>query len=160
MKKLVLTMAIALGMAFTANAQRAGIDYDYSNDYDGSVHSHNYGDLHRIEDYGYNHYVGSRFINDDEKDDILTRFGLNSSISSTSRGTEYYGYENEGYYGGGLLGRGSRGSSLFGNSRGLFTPNFPTHGTAEDADAAPLGSGALLLIGFGAAYALGKKSKK
>ena len=160
MKKLVLTIAIVLGMTFAASAQRAGIDYDYSNDnYDG-VNIYNYGDMHRIEDYGDNHYVGSHFINDDEKDDILTRFGLNSSISSTSRGTEYYGYEDESYYGGGLLGRGSKGSGLFGGSRGLFTPNLPTHGTDEDANAAPLGSGAMLLIGMGAAYALGKKSKK
>ena len=160
MKKLVLTMAIALGMTFTASAQRAGIDYDYSNDnYDG-VNIYNYGDMHRIEDYGDNHYVGSHFINDDENDDILTRFGLNSSISSTSRGTEYNGYESEGYLGGGLLGRGSKGSGLFGGSRGLFTPNIPTHGTEGDADAAPLGGGALLLIGFGAAYALSKKNRK
>ena len=159
MKKLVLTMAIALGMTFTASAQRAGIDYDYSNDnYDG-VNIYNYGDMHRIEDYGDRHYVGSHFINDDEKDDILTRFGLNSSISSTSRGTEYYGYESEGYLGGGLLGRGSKGSGLFGGPRSGFSPLLPAHGTNEDADAAPLGGGALLLIGFGAAYAMSKKKK-
>lgn len=34
------------------------------------------------------------------------------------------------------------------------------HGTNQDQEATPLGSGALLLIGFGAAYALKKCKKK
>ena len=38
----------------------------------------------------------------------------------------------------------------------LITPNLPSHGEEDNMDA-PLGSGALLLIGFGAAYALKKK---
>ena len=159
MKKLVLTLAIALGMAFTASAQRADIDYDYTIDYDGSYSYYNYGDLHRIENYGDRHYVGSHFKNDDEKDDIFTRLGLRNS-SSTSRDTEFYDNDGESYIGGGLLGRGQKGSGLFVNSRGLFSPNLPSHGTEGDADAAPLGSGALLLIGMGAAYALGKKKNK
>ena len=160
MKKIVLTMAIALGMAFTTNAQRADVDYDYTNDnYDGAIY-YNYGDMHRIEDYGDIHYVGSHFLNDDENDDILTRLGLKGSSSTTSRGTEYYGYEGESYRGGGLLGRGPKSNDLFGNARGIFSPNLPYHGTDEDADAAPLGSGVLVLIGMGAAYALTKKSRK
>ena len=160
MKKLVLTIAIVLGMTFAASAQRAGIDYDYSNDnYDG-VNIYNYGDMHRIEDYGDNHYVGSHFINDDEKDDILTRFGLNSSISSTSRGTEYYGYEGVGYYGGGLFGRGATPTNSMNALGGSGTPLLPIHGQTENQDAAPLGSGVLLFIGFGAAYALSKRNKK
>ena len=40
-----------------------------------------------------------------------------------------------------------------------FTPGVPGHGQ-EGNQAAPLGSGALLLIGFGAAYALKKKNSK
>ena len=159
MKKLVLTMAIALGMAFTANAQRADIDYNYSNDYDDGVSYYNYGDLHRIDDYGDRHYVGSHFNNDDENEDIFTRLGLKGG-STTSRGTEYYGYESEGYYGGGLLGRGPKGGDLFGGPRSTLLPLLPTHGTNEDADAVPLGSGALLLIGMGAAYAVAKKKGK
>ena len=67
------------------------------------------------------------------------------------------------------------GSGLFGfgksyddntNNRGdLFrggTPGLPgggVHGETGDGDA-PLGGGALLLIGFGAAYALKKKNEK
>ena len=37
-------------------------------------------------------------------------------------------------------------------------PNFPGHGETGDGDA-PLTGGALLLIGFGAAYAMSKKKK-
>jgi hypothetical protein len=63
------------------------------------------------------------------------------------------------------------------NNNGLFgrgevqritetgTPFLPTHGSDFNGDAdeplvLPLGSGALLLIGFGAAYAMSKKNKK
>ena len=39
-----------------------------------------------------------------------------------------------------------------------FGPNLPGHGESDNQDA-PLGGGALLLIGFGAAYAMSKKNK-
>ncbi len=42
---------------------------------------------------------------------------------------------------------------------GLIIPNLPNHGATDNTDA-PLGGGALLLIGFGAAYAMKKRSKK
>lgn len=42
---------------------------------------------------------------------------------------------------------------------GLLTPGLPIHGETDNMDA-PLGGGALLLIGFGAAYALKKRCKK
>lgn len=41
----------------------------------------------------------------------------------------------------------------------LLMPGLPIHGETDNMDA-PLGGGALLLIGFGAAYALKKRSKK
>ena len=34
------------------------------------------------------------------------------------------------------------------------------HGTGQDQEGSPLGSGALLLIGFGAAYAIKKRKQK
>ena len=40
----------------------------------------------------------------------------------------------------------------------LMTPGLPGHGGTGNQDA-PLGGGALLLIGFGAAYAAAKKRK-
>ena len=46
------------------------------------------------------------------------------------------------------------------NSRNGFMPILPGHGSSDNQDAAPIGSGALLLIGFGAAYALKKRSKE
>ena len=49
-------------------------------------------------------------------------------------------------------------NSLFGLLRGGGTPGLPNHG--EDGNQpAPLGSGALLLIGMGAAYAAAKRRK-
>lgn len=41
----------------------------------------------------------------------------------------------------------------------LLMPGLPIHGENDNMDA-PLGGGAFLLIGFGAAYALKKRSKK
>ena len=50
-------------------------------------------------------------------------------------------------------------NGLFGIFRTAPDINTPDHGL-EGNQPAPLGSGALLLIGFGAAYALKKKNKK
>lgn len=49
---------------------------------------------------------------------------------------------------------------LFGTESGVGGADLPAHGQTTNQDAAPLGSGALLFIGFGAAYAMSKKSKK
>ena len=66
-------------------------------------------------------------------------------------------------FGGGLFGRGENST---GGGTGFRTSNTPflglpsSHGNDDDA-AAPLGGGALLLIGFGAAYAgLRRKNQK
>ena len=64
--------------------------------------------------------------------------------------------------GGGLFRRGSANETEqkgFAKPGGITTPGVPGHGE-DDNQPAPLGSGALLLIGLGAAYALGKKNKK
>ena len=58
--------------------------------------------------------------------------------------------------GGGLFGRGETRDA---DNGGGNAPMLPAHGQNTNQDA-PLGGGALLLIGFGAAYALSKKSKK
>ena len=66
--------------------------------------------------------------------------------------------------GGGLFGYGavsdesSYGAGGIDRDGGLL-PLLPNHNAEGDQDA-PLGSGALLLVGFGAAYALTKKNKK
>ena len=67
-------------------------------------------------------------------------------------------FDNGQSNGGGLFGRGeTRDADNGGNTA---APLLPGHGLSTNQDAAPLGSGALLLIGFGAAYALSKRSKK
>ena len=50
-------------------------------------------------------------------------------------------------------------NGLFGLVRSGEAPGLPGHGQNTNQNA-PLGSGALLLIGFGAAYAMKKRSKK
>ena len=45
------------------------------------------------------------------------------------------------------------------NREGI-NPMLPGHGETGNQSAVPVGSGALLLVGFGAAYALKKRSKK
>ena len=61
---------------------------------------------------------------------------------------------------GGLFGRGESMNTGLGNGfRNNAFLSLPfAHGNTNDSDA-PLGGGVLLLIGFGAAYALKKKSK-
>ena len=156
MKKLALTIVIAF-MAFAANAQRECVGYEFES-YDDNNIFENYGNLHGVSSYGDRHYVGSHYYNDDENEDVFTKIGLVGSRSA-SYGTDDYGYGDSGRRnGGGLLGFGPQREELF-NGGGIFSPNIPTHGTHEDTDA-PLGEGVLLLIGFCAAYALTKKSRK
>ena len=71
---------------------------------------------------------------------------------------QYFG-ENGQSNGGGLFGYGATRDAD--NDGGVSTPLLPGHGLNTNQDAeTPLGSGALLLVGFGAAYALSKRSKK
>ena len=56
----------------------------------------------------------------------------------------------------GLFDRGPESNQ---NRDGLLTPGLPKHNEDTNQPATPLGGGALLLIGFGAAYAMSKKKK-
>ena len=63
----------------------------------------------------------------------------------------------------GLFDRGPEHGESYGtydrtSNGGLMLPT--SHGTNTDQEGAPIGSGALLLIGFGAAYALKKRKKQ
>ena len=73
---------------------------------------------------------------------------LGMGIAASAQGGLFqYGFEDE--YG---LNRGGDG--------GLIMPGLPgEHGSTDNQDA-PLAGGALLLIGFGAAYALKKRNEK
>ena len=71
---------------------------------------------------------------------------------------QYFG-DNGQSNGGGLFGYGATRDAD--NGDGVSAPLLPEHGLNTNQDAeTPLGSGALLLVGFGAAYALSKRSKK
>ena len=60
--------------------------------------------------------------------------------------------------GGGLFGRGN--TPQYEGESGHSTPLLPLHGQEGNQDATPLGSGVLLFIGFGAAYAASKRRKE
>ena len=80
---------------------------------------------------------------------------------------QYFTSKDGHYYGGGLFGRGlvydkENYEALIRQQRSLNNndlPAIPGH-DLEDDQPAPIGSGALLLVGFGAAYAFAKSRKE
>lgn len=74
---------------------------------------------------------------------------------------QYFTKNDQPNQGGGLFGRGMVSDEVYygagGYNGGL--PLLPFHNQEGDQDA-PLGGGALLLIGFGAAYAASKRRKE
>lgn len=79
-------------------------------------------------------------------------FGLGLGAFAQGGLFQYGAVSDEQYYGAGYYDRtvGSPDPGLLG---------LPTHGETQN-QTAPLGGGALLLIGFGAAYALKKRNKE
>ena len=77
-------------------------------------------------------------------------FGLGLGVYAQGGLFGYGAVSDEEYYGYGPNDRSTTGGM----------PLLPGHGETENAPAAPLGGGALLLIGFGAAYALKKKREE
>jgi len=130
MKKIILTIAIVLGIAMGSFAQ--------------------------------NQY-GFWFFRPEETKDEGGLFNRNETIDDEEL---FYFIEN--WNGGGLFSRGRtlEGMSRDGGTYSLCFPghNFTTHwnggSQGHDDDLVPLGGGALLLVGFGAAYALTKRNKK
>ena len=76
-------------------------------------------------------------------------FGLGLGAFAQGGLFQYGAVSDEDYYGAG-----------FRNNDPSMPLVLPGHGETTDSPAAPLGSGALLLIGFGAAYALKKKREE
>ena len=59
---------------------------------------------------------------------------------------------------GGLFQRGATDESASNREgTGVLTPGLPGHGSEDNQDATPLGSGIVALMGLGAAYLVGKK---
>ena len=85
---------------------------------------------------------------------------LGISMSSIAQGGlfQYGEVSDEDYYAGIAWYALNQNNEFQVKNGGLITPGLPIHGE-EDNQEAPLGSGALLLIGFGAAYALKKQRK-
>lgn len=88
---------------------------------------------------------------------VLTiAFFLGLALTASAQG-DFFGSQRPG---GGLFGYGDMPETSMGN-RNEITPLLPVHGQTDNQDAStPLGSGALLLAGLSAAYALIKKVKK
>jgi hypothetical protein len=92
---------------------------------------------------------------------VLTAAILTGFAMSTYAHNSYS--ESNPTTGGGLFNRGNVSENYMrGDDIGLW---FPTHNTpgnwdAEDEPEVPLGEGALLLIGFGAAYAMTRRKKE
>ena len=80
---------------------------------------------------------------------IAIIFGLDIGVYAQGGLFQYGAVSDEQYYGAGYNNR---------NTDPLL-PGLPGHGN-DTNQPAPLGGGALLLVGFGAAYALKKRSKK
>lgn len=76
---------------------------------------------------------------------IAIVLGISIAASAQGGGLFQYGYEDE--------------SGLFRDGGTLAMPGMPGHNLPGNQDA-PLAGGALLLIGFGAAYALKKRNEK
>ena len=64
------------------------------------------------------------------------------------------------YAQGGLFKYGQEAEQTRGDGMMRGNPFLPGHGESDNQNATPLGGGALLLIGFGAAYALKKRNEK
>ena len=122
MKKLIVTIAIALSMGMTTFAQEAFTGTD------GVAESGLFN-------------LGTSFFSNGE-------LGLFSSDYYYELDEEYeaYNYQPQNYVDNGLFGMG--GGALFSNTRngGLVLPG--SHGQTDDSSA-PLGSGALLVLGLG-----------
>ena len=133
MKKLIVTIAIVLGLGMTTFAQEAFTGTD------GVPESGLFS-------------LGTSFFSNGE-------LGL-FSPDYYDYEEEYmaYGNQPENYEENGLFGMG--GGTIFGNNRGggLMLPT--EHGATDDTSATPLGSGIAVLMGLGAAYLVGKRRKE
>lgn len=133
MKKLIVTIAIALSMGMTTFAQEAFTGAD------GVAESGLFN-------------MGTSFFGNGE-------LGLFSpDYYDYEEEYEAYNYQPQNYVDNGLFGMG--GGSLFSRTDGTLGLMLPTgHGLTND-ETAPLGSGIAVLMGLGAAYLVGKRRKE
>ena len=89
---------------------------------------------------------------------IAIVLGMSLGVFAQGGLFQYGNVSDEDYYGSAYWAL-DENNRFFDREGGLF-PTLPNHGIEENQNATPLGGGALLLIGFGAAYALKKKNEK
>ena len=133
MKKLIVTIAIVLGMGVTSFAQG-----EY------------YGSVNPTEDNGFFN-LGKGFFNNGDDMPLLPEI---SEYGEEDFAFSNYSQDNgeNGLFGmGALYDRGNR------NGSPLVLPG--THDSDQDQDG-PLGSGIAVLMGLGAAYLVGKRRKE
>ena len=138
MKKIVLTTIILLSMSFGAYAQQYR-----ANGTGGWSLRLFFDEQQNEEEMGMGLFDDNRETWEEEMDFNMDFFNFNDGM------------------GGGLFGRGNTPTGVGSGFRtGTSLLGLPLlHGSNEDTDA-PLGSGALLLAGLGAAYLMAKKRKE
>ena len=133
MKKLIVTIAIVLGMGVTSFAQG-----EY------------YGSVNPTEDNGFFN-LGKGFFNNG---DDMPLFPEISEYDEEDFAFSNYS-QNNGENG--LFGMGALYDRTTSNGSPLVLPG--THGSDQDQEG-PLGSGIAVLVGLGAAYLVGKRRKE
>ena len=150
MKKLVLTAAIILSLVMGSFAQNQQYIWGIFQ----RVGTYNDDDLfRRVEAYD-----DDDLPNRDETDDDNDFFYL--MVTNDNGGLFHSGgglFRRGKTYGGGMRDGGTFSLCFPGHN---FTTNWNGGSQGHDDDLVPLGSGALLLVGFGAAYAMMKRKKK
>ena len=137
MKKLILTLAIVLGMTLGALAQNNKSTL-FQNPYEGD------------NSQSFFEYLQELFATEEDPEDA---FAVENEGGGMFSGGRTFG-------GGGMFQRGAIGGeqTLFNRDGGLL--NLPSiHGDTEDQEG-PLGSGVALLLGLGGAYLVAKKRKE
>ena len=135
MKKLIVTIAIVLGMGLTSFAQG-----EY------------YGSVNPTEDNGFFN-LGKGFFNNGDDMPLLPEI---SEYDEEDLAFSNYSQNNgeNGLFGmGALYDRGNRDG-------GLVLPNMHNLTDDQEGDSGPLGSGIAVLMGLGAAYLVGKRRKE
>ena len=135
MKKLIMTIAIVLGMGMSTFAQG-----EY------------YGSVNPTEDNGFFNLGMSFFNNGDD-------MPLFPEISEYDEEDMAYSNYTQNNWENGLFGKGEIYDRTTGSSP-LVLPNMHNLTDDQEGDSGPLGSGIAVLMGLGAAYLVGKRRKE
>ena len=151
MKKLILTVAIILGLAMGSFAQNQQYIWGIFQ----RVGTYNYDDLYRrVEIYDDDDLSHRNETDDDNDFSYFMVFDDNDGLFHSEGGGLF---RRGAIYGNGMRDGGTFSLCLPGHN---FTTNWNGGSQGHDDELLPLGSGTLLLVGFGAAYALSRRKKE